>query len=65
MIFLAQGYRNVFSDLPSQEMSILQPEEVESVCPDDGGTDIRIPSKAVGSKRQIKHHQFPKAGSVD
>jgi hypothetical protein len=57
-----------FSDsdfLPSQEMYIPQPEEVETVFPDDGGTDICILSKAMDTKRQKKHHHSMMADSID
>jgi hypothetical protein len=57
-----------FSDsdfLPSQEMCIPQPEEVETVYPDDGGTDIRILSKAMDTKRQKRHHHSIMVASID
>jgi hypothetical protein len=57
-----------FSDsdfLPSQKMSIPQPEEVETLSPDDGGTDIHILSEATDTKRQKKHQYFLMAGSID
>lgn len=62
------GDMKTFGDndfLPSQKTCITQPEEAETVSPDDGGTDIRILTEAMNTKRQKKHQYFLMAGSID
>lgn len=62
------GDTQTFSDndfLLSQKTCMPQPQEAETVSPDDGGTDIRILTEAMNIKRQKKHQYFLMAGSID